>query len=105
VTRWGIRARVLFLAIAPSVMIVVMLVTYFTYARIAEVDIALTQHGLSIARQLAPGAELPLFAGDTATLQRLADAAVRESNVARVTISDAHGQVLADHQNLEGAKN
>jgi signal transduction histidine kinase len=86
-------------------MIVVMLVTYFTYARIAEVDIALTQHGLSIARQLAPGAELPLFAGDTATLQRLADAAVRESNVARITISDAHGQVLADRQKLESAKN
>ena len=92
---WSIRTRVLFLALAPSVMILLALITYFTYTSIAEVDISLERHGISVARQLAPGTEFALFAGDRAALQRLTDAAVHESDVARVTITDAHGQALA----------
>ncbi len=93
--RWGIRARVLFLALTPSVLILLSLVTYFTYSSIAEVDVSLAQHGRSIARQLAPGAEFALFAGDRAALQRLTDAAAREMDVESVTITDAQGQPLA----------
>jgi signal transduction histidine kinase len=95
VRRWGIRARVLFLALTPSVLILLSLVTYFTYTRIAEVDVSLAQHGRSIARHLAPGAEFALFAGDRAALQRLTDAAAREADVESVTITDAQGQTLA----------
>ena len=58
----GIRARVLFLALAPSVLILLTLVTYFTYDRIAEVDRSLARQGIALARQLAPGAEFALFA-------------------------------------------
>jgi signal transduction histidine kinase/CheY-like chemotaxis protein len=101
---WGIRARVLFLALLPSALILVTLVTYFTYTRIAEVDTALAQHGLSIARQLGPGTEFALFAGDRAALQRLADAAARDSDVARVTITDREGRVLAVSRPLEAAQ-
>ncbi len=93
--RWGIRARVLFLALLPSIMILLTLAGYFTYARIAEVDVLLAQRGVSLARQLAPGTEFALFAGDAATLERLAQAAAREADVATVTISDAGGHVLA----------
>ena len=93
--KWGIRARVLFLALLPSVMILLTLVGYFTYTRIAEVDVVLAQRGNSLARQLAPGAEFALFAGDTAALDRLAQSAVREADVASVTITDARGRVVA----------
>lgn len=92
---WGIRARVLFLALLPSVMILVTLAGYFTYSRIAEVDVLLAQRGNSLARQLAPGTEFALFAGDSAALERLAQAAVREADVASVTITDARGRVVA----------
>jgi signal transduction histidine kinase len=100
--RWGIRARVLLLALAPSVLILLTLVTYFTYTQIAEVESSLEQRGRSVARQLAPGAEFALFAGDRAALQRIADAAARETDVASVTIADAHGQPLA-HSGSEDA--
>ncbi len=100
---WGIRARVLFVALVPSVLILFALVTYFTHARIAEVDVALAQHGLSVARQLAPGAEFALFAGDRAALQRMADAAAHEAETASVTIADAKGQVLAHSRRESGA--
>ena len=92
---WGIRTRVLFLALAPSVLILHTLVSYFTYTRIVEVDAALARQGLSVARQLAPGAEFALFAGDHAALQRLADAAAREANVSGIRITDASGRELA----------
>ena len=92
---WGIRARVLFLALVPCASILVVLVGYFTYARIAEIDVLLAQQGAAIARQLAPGAEFALFANDRVALQRLTDAAASEANVASVRISDAAGNALA----------
>jgi two-component system, sensor histidine kinase len=95
VKAWGIRARVLFLALLPSVMILLTLVGYFTYIRIAEVDVLLAQRGNALARQLAPGTEFALFAGDSAALDRLAQAAVREADVASVTITDAGGRIVS----------
>ena len=93
--RWGIRARVLFLALMPSIMILLALVGYFTYSRITEVDVLLAQRGISLARQLAPATEFALFAGDRVALERLAGTAAREADVANVTIFDAQGSVVA----------
>jgi signal transduction histidine kinase/CheY-like chemotaxis protein len=92
---WNIRARVLFLALAPGALILFTLLIYFTYTRIAAVDTALARQGVSIARQLASGAEFAIFAGDRVALQRLADAAAREENVSTVHIRDAAGHELA----------
>jgi signal transduction histidine kinase/ActR/RegA family two-component response regulator len=92
---WGIRARVLFLALAPSVMILLALVIYFTYQRIAEVDVSLAERGKLVARRLVPAAEFAIFAGDRAALQRLTDAAALETDVSSVAIADAQGQTLA----------
>jgi len=102
VKSWGIRARVLFLALLPSAMILVSLVGYFTYARIAEVDAALAQRGVALARQLAPGAEFALFAGDRAALQHLTDAAAREADVATVMITDKDGKPMATSRSGSG---
>src|SRR5580765_7034407 len=92
---WGIRARVLFLALAPSVMILLSLVIYFTYERIVEVDVSLAERGKLVARRLAPATEFAIFAGDHAALQRLTDAAVREADVSSIAIADAHGNQLS----------
>jgi signal transduction histidine kinase/CheY-like chemotaxis protein len=92
---WGIRARVLFLALAPGALILFTLLIYFTYTRIAAVDTALARQGVSIARQLASAAEFAVFARDRVALQRLADAAAREENVSTVHIRDAAGHELA----------
>ena len=89
---WGIRGRVLFLALAPCAAILFTLLIYFTYVRIADVDAALARQGIAIARQLASAAEFALFAGDRVTLQKLADAAAREANVSTVHIRDKIGR-------------
>jgi len=92
---WGIRARVLFLALAPSVMILLSLVIYFTYERIVEVDVSLAERGKLVARRLAPATEFAIFTGDHAALQRLSDAAVHEADVSSIAIADAKGNELA----------
>ena len=76
-------------------MILLVLVSYFTYERITDVDRSLAQRGVLVARQLGPAAEFALFAGDRAALQRLTDAAIREADVANVVIADSQGQALA----------
>ena len=91
---WGIRSRVFLLALAPSVMILLALVIYFTYERIAEVEVSLAERGKLVARRLAPSAEFAIFAGDNAALQRLADAAAAEADVSAITIDDEAGQEL-----------
>ena len=97
---WGIRARVLFLALAPSVMILLSLVIYFTYERIVEVDVSLAERGKLVARRLAPAAEFAIFAGDHAALRRLSDAAVHEIDVSSIAITDAQGRDLARSEAL-----
>ena len=92
---WGIRARVLFLALAPSVMILFTLVAYFTYQGIREVDISLSERGKLVARRLSVGTEFAIFAGDRAALQRLTDAALREADVSSITVHDGQGSELA----------
>ena len=92
---WGIRSRVLFLALAPSVMILFSLVIYFTYERIVEVDVSLAERGKLVARRLAPATEFAIFTGDHAALQRLADAAIHEADVSSIGIADAQGHELA----------
>ncbi len=102
---WGIRARVLFLALTPSVMILFVLVAYFTYERIAEVDVSLAERGKLVARRLAPGTEFAIFAGDRAALQRLTNAAVHEVDVRSISIGDAKGRELAHSGANEEADN
>ena len=82
-------------------MILLALVSYFTYDRIEEVDVSLAQRGILVARGLAPGAEFALFAGDRSSLQRLTDAAIHEADVSSITIVDAEGQELAHSGQLE----
>lgn len=91
---WGIRARVLVLALAPSVLILLALVGFFTYERIQEVDRSLAERGRLLARGLAPEAEFAIFAGDHATLQRLVDAAAHEVDVRGIRVDDALGREL-----------
>ena len=103
--QWGIRARVFLLALAPSVMILLALVSYFTYERIAEVELSLAERGKLVARRLAAPAEFALFAGDNTALQRLADAAAAESDVSAISIEDAAGAELvhAGHAFAKGS--
>lgn len=91
IRRWGIRNRVVLVAMLPAVVLGIILVAFFTHSRIADLEEAHADRGRAFARQLAANAEFPLFSGDTESLTHLAMAALEESDVLGVTILDARG--------------
>lgn len=92
--KWGIKAKVLFLALIPAAVIAVVLAFHFTSSRITDLDQSLQDRGLAIARQLAPASEYGVISGNREILQTLVDAAMREADVSAVYITDVLGDVL-----------
>jgi diguanylate cyclase (GGDEF)-like protein len=93
---WGILKRVMFAALAPAAVIALLLVAFFGYRGVHDLDESLRNRGLAIARQLAPASEFGVFSGNQSILQRLAEATLHEKDVAAVTITAADGSVLAE---------
>ncbi|MGH8729081.1 MAG: ATP-binding protein, partial [Burkholderiales bacterium] len=93
--KWGVTRRALFLGLAPASAIAALLVLYLTTVRFEEIEQALAERGLAIARQLALGAEYGVFSGNRQVLQNLAESALIKADVTAVTINDARGAVLA----------
>ena len=81
-TRSGIRSRVLLLTILPVVTLSLALSSYFIHTRLADLDQSLRDRGQAIANQLAPASEFGVFAGDLPLLQKLANSALGEPDVA-----------------------
>lgn len=93
--RPGIRSQVLVVALAPAIVVATLLTAVFLYGRVSDLSGAHQQRAHALARQLAANAEFGLFAGNQPALQMLANAAMREPDVAAVTIIGRDGGVLA----------
>lgn len=91
---WGIKGRVLFLALAPAVTIAAGLTFYDIHTRLEDIEQSLKERGFAIVRQLAPASEYGVFAGNTDTLARLARGTLQEADVDSVTITDQDGKIL-----------
>jgi two-component system sensor histidine kinase BarA len=92
---WGIRTRVLFLALAPLAFITLILDIYFINTRVRDLSQALTERGHAIAYQLAPASEYGVFSGNRDILNQLVQAALAEPDVSSVTFVGTSGKVLA----------
>lgn len=92
---WGIRHRVLFVALAPAVAIALALAGYFLLLRYEDLETAMSTRGSAMARQFVPAAEYGLFSGNPDELRRLAEALGREPDVVAVVIHDPAGNVIA----------
>lgn len=92
---WGIKKRVLFLALMPAAGIAMLLAVYFVSSGIHSLEQSLRERGLAIARQLAPASEFGAFSGNRDILQSLADSAMQEADVTAVTITNMDGAILA----------
>lgn len=91
---WSIRARMMFLAVAPLVMVTLIIGYYLTHSRMADVRQSLSERGDVIAKHLATAAEFGLFSGDVAMLKSLASTTSREPDVQSVVIQDAKRRVV-----------
>lgn len=95
VNEWGIKSRVLFLTLVPTVIISLLLGAYFTSTRIQDLERALKDRGYAIALQLAPASEYGVFSGNSHTLQRIANDALSEPEVRSVSIFNKDGRLLS----------
>ncbi len=94
VNEWGIKARVLFLTLVPTIVISLLLSAYFTSSRLQDLETALRDRGYALALQLAPASEYGVYSGNARTLHELTKEARSDPEVLSVTIFNREGDVL-----------
>ncbi|MEI6219520.1 MAG: ATP-binding protein, partial [bacterium] len=92
---WGIRTRVLLLALLPAVMIAVALAGYMVYRVSLDAERELRAYGRGLTRQLAAVAEFSAYAGDQAALRKIALAALDATYISAIAIYDVNGLLIA----------
>ncbi len=92
---WGIKGRVLFLALVPALVIAAGLTIYDITTRLRDLEQALQERGLAIARQLSPASEFGVFSGNYEILTSLTRSTLLEVDVTAVAITNADWHVLA----------
>lgn len=92
--RWGIKQRVLFLALIPTITISILLGVYFIGIRLEDLSIALNDRGAAVASRLASQGQYGVFARDTESLRHLARQAINKE-VSSVAFYDKKGVEIA----------
>lgn len=92
--RWGIKNRVLFLALIPTITMSILLGVYFISIRLEDLSKALNDRGAAVASRLASQGEYGLFARDTESLRNLARRAITKE-ISSVAFYDKKGAELA----------
>lgn len=90
----GIRARVLLLALLPVALVALGLSWYSIQARQSDIESALEERALAVARQLAQACEYGLFSGEREALLHQARLTQASGGASAVTIVDASGREL-----------
>ena len=98
---WSIRHRVLLLALLPATLLALSLGYFFTISRITDLDQALRNRGIAIARYLAPASEYGVFSSNREILQHLADSVRNDPDVIAVAITDRKGNILARYGKVD----
>ena len=92
---WGIRSRVLGLAVVPVAIVGMLLLFQLISGKLADLDQALRTRAVAIARQLAPASEYGVAAGNIEVLQTLLEKAAVEPDIRGVAVFSDTGQRLA----------
>ncbi|EGG98491.1 hypothetical protein imdm_2297 [gamma proteobacterium IMCC2047] len=90
----SVSQRLLLLTVLPLFVITAMLTSYMVITRQADREAMLSDHGSSMTRYLVGAAEFGLFAGDFATLKRLANTMLEQDDMRAVRFFDAQGVLL-----------
>lgn len=100
-TRWGIRSKLLVMALLPPLLIALFLGVYLVQTRVESLQDAITQRGVAMANQLSHASEHALGTFQYQWLQELTDTTVQEADVLAITITDHRGRVLAQSMRTE----
>ena len=92
---WGIRTRVLLLALLPAFAIAITLAGYLGYRTSKEFERDLRDYGIGLSRQLAAVAEFSTYSHDRDALRNIAVTALGEPNVVAAAFFDGEGLAIA----------
>ncbi|MHB8742848.1 MAG: EAL domain-containing protein [Sulfuricaulis sp.] len=93
---WSLQKRVLFLALAPlTVAVLLLMLLQFTNARIQDLEQALHVHGQMIATRLALTSEGAVSTRNRKKLAQILQSVVQEKNVISAVVTDTRGNILA----------
>ncbi len=93
--KYGIERQTLAVAVIPILILALLLESYFTYMRFADLDRALFERSKLIVHQLASSSEYPVFSGNQGLLQQQVDAAFSYQDVKSIFVLDADSRFLA----------
>ena len=94
-TAWGIRGRVIGLAVMPVAIVGMLLLFQLISGKIDDLDRSLRTRSVAIARQLAPAAEYGVASGNLTVLQTLLNKAAIEPDIRGVAVFTDTGERLA----------
>ncbi len=92
--KWGIKHRVLMLALIPTITISVLLGVYFIGIRLEDLSKALNDRGAAVASRLASQGQYGVFARDTESLRYLARQTITRE-ISSVAFYDKKGSEIA----------
>jgi len=93
---WSLQSRVLFLALAPlTVAVLLLALQQFTNARIQDLEQALHDRGQTVATRLASASEEAATVRDRKKLAAIVQSVLKEKNVLSATVTDMRGNIMA----------
>lgn len=94
VWRLGLRARMVALAVLPTLLVALMIGAYAIYTRFSDAAEALAEQGQLRAQNLAMASELPLLAQDSERLRQLCEGMLQGNEVVGARLLDVQWQVV-----------
>jgi signal transduction histidine kinase/CheY-like chemotaxis protein len=91
----GIERQTLAVAVIPILILALLLESYFTYTRFADLDRALFERAKLIVHQLATSSEYPVFSGNGGLLQQQVDTAFAQQDVNSIIVLSTDSKYLA----------
>lgn len=95
-TRWTLYQRLLVLGTAPAAAMFVILLVFFTSARINDARQQLYANGQIIANNLAPAVEYAVVSGNHDALQNLLERTLSRSELMSIRVRDVVGKVVGE---------
>ncbi|HVC28930.1 MAG TPA: ATP-binding protein [Gammaproteobacteria bacterium] len=94
IRNWGIRSRVLLLALVPVICLGILLGTYLTRVRVHDLQASEHLLGNTLANQLASASEYGVYSNNMMILETLAHTVAQEPGVEAITIANRNNNTL-----------
>lgn len=96
----GIRFRLFIMGVAPALLLVISLASYFVEHQFHYLEQSLHERGQTIAKQLAVASIYGVFSGNKTMLKEMANDLLQEKDVVFVAIKNVNGEILAYSSNM-----